>query len=235
MQLLNIEPKVDANMIANINTNSTNLSRELCAIMEKTTIQAKELEIFLREQSSRELPSNIKNDYIRKRESITLSLEDELLNLTLDEDKITMEYDKMSLILEGELHDPTLVENNELAGEEGPSLQDKQVEKEHPKLIIENFLVEVEDFNFPIDSLTFGMEKDRQVSVIERPSIATSQVWINAKHGKMTLLVGEKKMEFDLHQSIPLTNEERRACMKIKSSFSPIKENAPMFLQEGAL
>ena len=58
----------------------------------------------------------------------------------------------MSLILEGELHDPTLVENNELAIEEESSLQEKQVEKEHPELIVENVLVGVEDFYFPIDS-----------------------------------------------------------------------------------
>ena len=78
-------------------------------------------------------------------------------------------------------------------------------------------MVEVEDFYFPIDSLNFGMEEDWQVSVIERPSIATSQVWIDAEHGEMTLLVGEDKMKFDLHQSIPLKDEERRVYIKIES------------------
>ena len=39
MQLKNIELKVEANMIANIDTNLTNLSREMYAIMERTTIQ----------------------------------------------------------------------------------------------------------------------------------------------------------------------------------------------------
>ena len=58
---------------------------------------------------------------------------------------------------------------------------------------------------------------------------------IDAEHGEMTLLVGENKMKFDLHQSIPLTDEEMRACKKIKSSFFPIKENVLMFLQEDAL
>ena len=90
------------------------------AIMERT----EELARAIKEQSSREIRSNTKNDYIRKCESITSSLEDELSNPTLDEDKITMEYDKMSLIIEGELHDPTLVENNELAIEDELSLQE---------------------------------------------------------------------------------------------------------------
>ena len=78
-------------------------------------------------------------------------------------------------------------------------------------------MVEVEDFYFPIDSFNFGMEEDWKVSVIERPSIATSQVWIDAEHGERTLLVGEEKMKFDLHQSIPLKDEERRVYIKIES------------------
>ena len=87
-----------------------------------------------------------------------------------------MECDKMSLVLEGEFQAPSLVEKNELAIEEESSLREKQVEKKHSEIIIENVLDGIEDFNFPTDSLTFGMEEDRQVSFIERPSIATSQV-----------------------------------------------------------
>ena len=65
---------------------------------------------------------------------------------------------------------------------------------------MENVLVGVEDFYFPIESLTFSMEEDQQVSFIERPSIAKSQGWIDAQHGEMTLLVGEEKRKFDLHK-----------------------------------
>ena len=54
------------------------------------------------------------------------------------------------------------------------------------------------------------MEENRQVSFVEKPSVSTSQVWIDAEYGEMTVLVGEKKMKFDLHQSKPLTDEERR-------------------------
>ena len=94
----------------------------------------------------------------------------------------------MPLILEGECQDPPLVKNNELAIEEEPSLKEMQVEKKHLELIIENVSIGFEDFNFPMDSLTFGNEDYRQISFIEKPSIATSQVWINAEHGEMTLL-----------------------------------------------
>ena len=55
---------------------------------------------------------------------------------------------------------------------------------------MENVLVEVEDFHFPINFITFGMEENRQVANVQRPSSATSQVWIDAENGEMTLLNG---------------------------------------------
>ena len=168
---------MDANMIADMGTISKNLNREMYAIMERTTRQAEELEKVIKEQSSRQSLSDIKNDDIRESESISLSLEDEFSNSTLDENKDIMECDKMPLVLEGELKKPTLVEKNELAIDEERLLEEKQVEKQHHKLIMDNVLVGVEDFYFPVDYLTFGMEEDRQISFVERLSIAISQVW----------------------------------------------------------
>ena len=78
----------------------------------------------------------------------------------------------------------SLVEKNELAIEEELLLKEKQIETKHPELIVENILVEVENFYFPIEYLTFVIEDDQQVSFIERPSIAKSQVWIDAQHGE---------------------------------------------------
>ena len=127
------------------------------------------------------------------------------------------------------------MKNNDIAIAKEPSLKDKQVEKKHSELIMENVLFEVANFHFPINSLTFGMEENRQVSNVERPSIATSQVWIDAKNGEMTLLVSEEKMKLNLHQRKPLTDEERRACIKIESSFLLVKEDEPMILQEDTL
>ena len=100
MQLPIMETKMDANMIANIVTNSKNLNREMYAIMERTERQAEELEKLLKEQSSRQLPSDIKNYDIWESENITLSLYDESLSPTFDEDKDIMECDKMTLVLE---------------------------------------------------------------------------------------------------------------------------------------
>ena len=97
----NMETKMDAKMIGDMETNYTNLSREMWAIMDTLAIQAEELAKVIKEQSSRKLSSNLKSDDLRECESINLSLEDELSSLTLDEDKDIMECDKMSLTLEG--------------------------------------------------------------------------------------------------------------------------------------
>ena len=94
------------------------------AIMERSVIQVKELEKLQKEQSSRQLPSNTKNDAIRESENMSLSLE-ELSSPTFDEDKNIMECDKMPLVREGELKDPTLVEWNELGVDEEQSLKEK--------------------------------------------------------------------------------------------------------------
>ena len=70
MRLPSMEPKMDANIIANMGTNSKNINREMYVIMERTTRQAKELEKLRKEQSSRQLPSNTKNDDIRENEIV---------------------------------------------------------------------------------------------------------------------------------------------------------------------
>ena len=62
MRLPNIEPKVDANMVEDIDTNLKNLGREMGAILDRMEIQVEELTNSIKEQSSRQLPSDIKND-----------------------------------------------------------------------------------------------------------------------------------------------------------------------------
>ena len=132
MWWLNMETKMVAKMIANMDTNLKNLDREMYVIMERTAIQAKELAKVLKEQSSRQLPCDIKNDFIRECENENLSLEDEHSSPTLDEDKDIMECDKMPFILEREFQVLSLVEKNEVASEEEPKFKMMQVEEKHP-------------------------------------------------------------------------------------------------------
>ena len=131
----NIEANMEANMIANMDTNYTNKTRDMCSTIKGLAIQDEELTKAIKEQSSRQLPSDLKNDDIWECESVTLRLEEEFLSSTLIEDK-----------------------DNEIAIEEKPLLKSIQVKEQHPSIKIENVFVGVDKFNFPIDSLTFGME-----------------------------------------------------------------------------
>ena len=75
MRLPNIKPKVDANMIADIDTNLRNLGKEMGAILDRMTIQVEELANTIKEQFSRQLSSDIKNDDIREYGRVNLSFE----------------------------------------------------------------------------------------------------------------------------------------------------------------
>ena len=96
-------------------------------------------------------------------------------------------------------------------------MEKRQVEEHHPQTTIDNVLVGIDKFNFPIDLVTLGMEEDQQASSIVISSNATSEAWIDIEHREMTLLVGKEKVKFNLHQNIQLTDEEKNCCMRIES------------------
>ena len=166
----------------------------------------------LKEQYSRPLPIDIKDEDIRECNFVPLSFKEEI-------------------------QDPTLVEEkkNELVNEEELLVEERQSEEQHSRITIENVLVGIDKFNFPIDFVTLGMEDDQQISYIGRPSITTSQAWIDVEHGEMTFLVGEEKVKFNLDQSKQLTDEEKKFCMWIESSLLPFEEIAPTLLQDDTL
>ena len=115
-----------------------------------------QLAYSLEEQHFRTLPSDIKDEDIRECNFVPLSFKEEIQELTLVEEK-----------------------KNELANEAKLLVEKRQVEEHHPHTTIENVLVGIDKFNFPIDFVTFCMEEDQQVSSIGIPSNATSQAWID--------------------------------------------------------
>ena len=73
------------------------------------------------------------------------------------------------------------------------------------------------------------------MSSLGTPSNATSQVWIDVEHKEMILLVGKEKVKFNLHQSIQLTDKEKKCCMRIEISLLHFDDQAPKILQEDTL
>ena len=159
----NRETKLDAKMMEDMNTNLTNLGREMGGMLDKIALHVEEITRAIKEKSSTQLPRNLKNDYTRESENATLSLEYELLNPTLKEDKDILDRDTLPLMLEQEFQVPSLVIKNELAKEEKLPWEERQVEEKHPWKTIDNVLVGIDKFNFPIDFLTFGMKVNQQV------------------------------------------------------------------------
>ena len=94
---------------------------------------------------------------------------------------------------------------NNLDDEE--SLLDKlKFEEVSQVMAIENILVNIDTFTFPMDFVTWGIEGDLQNShILRKPLLSSSQAWIDINKGELTLLVGEEKEKFNLHQPLPLT------------------------------
>ena len=106
---------------------------------------------------------------------------------------------------------------NNLDDEE--SLLDKlKFEEVSQVMAIENILMKIDTFTFLMDFVTWGIEGDLQNShILRRPLLSSSQAWIDINKGELTLLVGEEKAKFNLHQPLPLTEQERAMCRKFCS------------------
>ena len=106
---------------------------------------------------------------------------------------------------------------NNLDDEE--SLLDKlKFEEVSQVMAIENILVKIDTFTFPMDFVTWGIEGDLQNShILRRPLLSSSQAWIDINKGELTLLVGEEKAKFNLYQPLPLTEQEKAMCRKFCS------------------
>ena len=114
-----------------------------------------------------------------------------------------------------EIENKTLLNNLE---DEEPLVDKLKFEEESKVMAIENILVKIDTFTFPIDFVTWGIEGDLQNShILRRPLLSSSQAWIDIKKGELTLLVGEEKEKFNLRQLLPLTVQERAMCKKFCS------------------
>ncbi|XP_021979493.1 uncharacterized protein LOC110875604 [Helianthus annuus] len=81
------------------------------------------------------------------------------------------------------------------------SLADRSVK--YPSGIIENLLVKVDKFVFPVDFVVLDMEADEKVPIIlGRPFLCTAKAIIDVFDGKITLQVGEERVTFEIARSI---------------------------------
>ena len=75
------------------------------------------------------------------------------------------------------------------------SLVDKLTFEEESQVVaIENVLVKIDTFTFPMDFVTWGIEGDLQNShILRRPLLSSSQAWIDINKGELTLPLTEQE------------------------------------------
>ena len=86
----------------------------------------------------------------------------------------------------------------------------------YPKGIIEDVLVKVDKFIFPVDFVVLDMEEDKAAPIIlGRPFLATSQALIDVENGELTLRVGDDQVKFNLYKGMNFLSDENASCMRI--------------------
>ncbi|KAD5507914.1 hypothetical protein E3N88_15617 [Mikania micrantha] len=73
----------------------------------------------------------------------------------------------------------------------------------YPRGIVENLLVEIDRFVFPVDFVILDMDEDKNVPLIlGRPFLATARALIDVCSGKLTLRVYDEEVTFDIGRSM---------------------------------
>ena len=91
--------------------------------------------------------------------------------------------------------------------------------------ILEDVLVEVGKFIFPIDFVVIDIEEDKHIPIlIGKPFLAIGAALIDVKKRELTNKFGEEEVYFNLKQSLRQHDVEQSQCMKINSVIPDCKE-----------
>ena len=85
--------------------------------------------------------------------------------------------------------------------------------------ILEDVLIKVGKFIFPVDFVIMQMEEDPQVPLLlGRPFLATGAALIDVQKGELTLKVGNEAVHFNINRSLEHPNVEEDSCMAVRSN-----------------
>ena len=85
-----------------------------------------------------------------------------------------------------------------------------------PEGILEDVLVKVGKFIFPVDFVIMQMEEDTQVPLLlGRPFLATGTALIDVQKGELTLRVGNEAMHFNINRSLEHPDVDAESCMAV--------------------
>ena len=88
-----------------------------------------------------------------------------------------------------------------------------------PEGILEDVLVKVGKFIFPVDFVIMQMEEDTQVPLLlGRPFLATGAALIDVQKCELTLRVGDEALHFNINRSLEHPNVEADNCMVVRKN-----------------
>ena len=102
-----------------------------------------------------------------------------------------------------------------------------------PECVLEDVLVKVGKFIFPMDFVIMKMEEDTQVPLLlGRPFLATGAALIDVQKGELTLRVGNEAVHFNLYRSLEHPDVDSKSCMAVENnSLLSVELNSDCTLQ----
>ena len=87
-----------------------------------------------------------------------------------------------------------------------------------PEGVLEDVLIKVVKFIFPMDFIVMNMKDNTQVPLLlGRPFLATGATLIDVKKGELTLIVGEEAVHFKLNTSLKRSEFESPDCKTVET------------------
>ena len=84
----------------------------------------------------------------------------------------------------------------------------------HPEGKIEDVLVKVDKFIFPVDFIILDYEADREVPIIlGRPFLATGRTLIDVQKGELTMRVQDEQVTFNVFRAMRLPDESEECSV----------------------
>ena len=85
--------------------------------------------------------------------------------------------------------------------------------------ILEDVLVKVGKFIFPVDFVIMQMEEDTQIPLLlGRPFLAIGATLIDVQKGELTLRVGDEAVHFNINRSLEHPNVDAGSCMAVRNN-----------------
>ena len=88
----------------------------------------------------------------------------------------------------------------------------------YPRGVIDDIVVEVGKFKFPVDFVVMDMHEESDVPLIlGRPFLATAGALTDSSAGELTLRVGDDKVAFKVKRAMKKSHEHDDACVIVDS------------------